>query len=424
MDNLPVEFALPIPTSLSQVSLFVFSRISSLDLTFFSFPSELRRIFQYIQRVVESRYQRLAATMRFTCISAFVFLRFFVPALLNPKLFGLTFSHPHPRCQRTLTLIAKTLLGLANMSHFDKEPFMAVMNGFLAENREAFIDFIANIATPVPDSRPQWTSPAYALYEEPLARRARLTSLDRDRVPTLPHLFDEAKDLAAFASLVSCGARSRGSSVASSMPPQSLSSERAARLERLVAICTSLNARSTDSLRGSGSHAPTPPPRRSSTPHVYHASSRTHRLSASDDANVSVDPSPSKFPINSLKLVSPRSKRAQSVSATENLPPTFEDDQVSKTAQAQTPTTVMPPLQIVRTVSDTQIHRSQPRSGLDYRSNLPTTIEADKYAEGKVAVENSAATLPISTLSGQTADILPSDSPSAKTGRRRLFGLR
>src|ERR1700733_6043487 len=113
--------------------------------------SELRDVFQYIQRVVESRYENTGGTMRFTCISAFVFLRFFVPALLHPKLFGLTFTHPPPRVQRTLTLIAKTLQGLANMSHFDKEPFMAVMNPFLVENREAFIDFITNIATPVPD---------------------------------------------------------------------------------------------------------------------------------------------------------------------------------------------------------------------------------------------------------------------------------
>lgn len=66
--------------------------------------------------------------MRSTSVSAFIFLRFFVPAVLNPKLFSLVDAPPDPRSQRALTLVAKTLQGLANFSSFGlKESFMYVL---------------------------------------------------------------------------------------------------------------------------------------------------------------------------------------------------------------------------------------------------------------------------------------------------------
>lgn len=113
-------------------------------------PIELRRILKHIRVCVEERYGDLLRTVKYSSVSGFLFLRFFCPAVLNPKLFGLlkgttlyycvkqntkanmVIDHPGTRAQRTLTLIAKSLQGLANMTTFGvKEPWMEPMNEFL-----------------------------------------------------------------------------------------------------------------------------------------------------------------------------------------------------------------------------------------------------------------------------------------------------
>lgn len=52
-------------------------------------PMELRRILQHIRLCVEDRYGEVLKTIRYSSVSGFLFLRFFCPAVLNPKLFGL-----------------------------------------------------------------------------------------------------------------------------------------------------------------------------------------------------------------------------------------------------------------------------------------------------------------------------------------------
>jgi hypothetical protein len=52
-------------------------------------PQELRLIFRHIQACAEDRYGDFLRTVKYSSVSGFLFLRFFVPAVLNPKLFGL-----------------------------------------------------------------------------------------------------------------------------------------------------------------------------------------------------------------------------------------------------------------------------------------------------------------------------------------------
>jgi hypothetical protein len=52
-------------------------------------PPELRRIFRHVRACAEDRYGDFLRTVTYSSVSGFLFLRFFCPAILNPKLFGL-----------------------------------------------------------------------------------------------------------------------------------------------------------------------------------------------------------------------------------------------------------------------------------------------------------------------------------------------
>lgn len=52
-------------------------------------PVELRMIFRHIRACAEDRYGDFLRSVSYSSVSGFLFLRFFCPAVLNPKLFGL-----------------------------------------------------------------------------------------------------------------------------------------------------------------------------------------------------------------------------------------------------------------------------------------------------------------------------------------------
>ena len=52
-------------------------------------PPELRMIFRHIRSCADDRYGNFLRTVTYSSVSGFLFLRFFCPAVLNPKLFGL-----------------------------------------------------------------------------------------------------------------------------------------------------------------------------------------------------------------------------------------------------------------------------------------------------------------------------------------------
>ncbi|UKZ75031.1 hypothetical protein TrVFT333_002703 [Trichoderma virens FT-333] len=109
-------------------------------------PAELRHVLKYIRAVADDRYGDFLRTVSYTSISGFLFLRFICPAILSPKLFGLLRDHPRPQAQRTLTLIAKALQKLSNLSTFGKrEEYMEPMNRFLTQQRQTFRCFIDHV---------------------------------------------------------------------------------------------------------------------------------------------------------------------------------------------------------------------------------------------------------------------------------------
>ncbi|QIW95664.1 hypothetical protein AMS68_001182 [Peltaster fructicola] len=183
-------------------------------------PIELRRIFRHIRACAEDRYGDFLRSVSYSSVSGFLFLRFFCPAVLNPKLFGLLKEDMKPRARRTLTLIAKSLQTLANMASFGtKEQWMEPMNIFLNQSREAFKNFIDDICYVPPSTTSRTASsttttlPAavastqivsadtHLSYTTPMTIMQRLPPTSREGFPSLPYLVDQPRALAELVQL-------------------------------------------------------------------------------------------------------------------------------------------------------------------------------------------------------------------------------
>ncbi|NWI64383.1 RASL1 protein, partial [Todus mexicanus] len=71
-------------------------------------PLLMRLAFKQLRRRVEEQFPSTQhEEVRYFSISGFLFLRFFAPAVLTPKLFSLREQHAEPRTGRTLLLLAK-----------------------------------------------------------------------------------------------------------------------------------------------------------------------------------------------------------------------------------------------------------------------------------------------------------------------------
>lgn len=177
-------------------------------------PPELRHIMRHIRACAEDRYGDFLRNIIYSSVSGFLFLRFFCPAVLNPKLFGLLkggtrydyplrsrsanirADHPRPRAQRTLTLITKALQTLANMTTFgNKEPWMEPMNAFLASHRQEFKAFVDEICAISAEHRTSTIPPSYAT---PITILSRLPGTSREGFPSLPYLIDQARECAGL----------------------------------------------------------------------------------------------------------------------------------------------------------------------------------------------------------------------------------
>ncbi|KAI0961569.1 hypothetical protein AcV7_000640 [Taiwanofungus camphoratus] len=192
-------------------------------------PPEMRRLFEHIRQLVEKRYRSNDDKDRrlpWQSVSAFCFLRFIVPAILHPHLFGLWPGLPDARVQRSLTLIAKVIQNLANLNAtVQKEEFMRGVKDFLTGSLQAMIDYIIVVSTPEREQHGSTTSATdrhqrLRIMNALRQRGAAAPVLHREATPLLPHLLDIPKHLAVVTSVVVRYSRSH-----SHVSPSSLSME-------------------------------------------------------------------------------------------------------------------------------------------------------------------------------------------------------
>lgn len=107
-------------------------------------PRELRVIARRVKELVEVKYPE--NNMDYKGVCAFFFLRLICPAVMSPQVYAVLQHQPGETAQRYFVLISKTLQSLANdvlPSH--KEPYMAKMDEFVVDNREALRKFVDDL---------------------------------------------------------------------------------------------------------------------------------------------------------------------------------------------------------------------------------------------------------------------------------------
>lgn len=109
-------------------------------------PKELRDVFTALALTIEETHGVQSAAH---LISSCLFLRFICPAIHGPVLFGLASSIPeNNRISRNLTLIAKVLQNLANLTLFeDKEIHMKALNSFIEPEIPTMYKFLRSVAS-------------------------------------------------------------------------------------------------------------------------------------------------------------------------------------------------------------------------------------------------------------------------------------
>ncbi|XP_012660710.1 rasGAP-activating-like protein 1 isoform X2 [Otolemur garnettii] len=109
-------------------------------------PLAMRLAFKRLRRCVEDRFSQAEhEDVKYLAISGFLFLRFFAPAILTPKLFDLRDQHADPQTSRSLLLLAKALQSIGNLGQQlgqGKELWMTPLHPFLLQSISRVRDFL------------------------------------------------------------------------------------------------------------------------------------------------------------------------------------------------------------------------------------------------------------------------------------------
>ncbi|CAL4158948.1 unnamed protein product, partial [Meganyctiphanes norvegica] len=105
-----------------------------------SCPPVMCQIFSQLRELANTYFPN-QREVRYSVISGFVFLRFFAPAILGPKLFDLTTEIIDTSTLRTLTLLSKTVQSVGNLvslrssQHNFKETYMRDMFSYCVTDK-------------------------------------------------------------------------------------------------------------------------------------------------------------------------------------------------------------------------------------------------------------------------------------------------
>nr|XP_008116879.1 PREDICTED: rasGAP-activating-like protein 1 [Anolis carolinensis] len=109
-------------------------------------PTAMRVAFKQLHKQVADRFPEAEnQEAKYIAISGFIFLRFFAPAILTPKLFNLRDQHADTQTSRTLLLLAKAVQSIGNLGlqiGHGKEQWMEPLHPFILASIERVKEFL------------------------------------------------------------------------------------------------------------------------------------------------------------------------------------------------------------------------------------------------------------------------------------------
>lgn len=106
----------------------------------------LRHICGCLQRTVAKRWPD-NEIVKPRVVSGFIFLRLLCPTIVNPRIFNLVTEPPAESAGRTLKLVAKSLINLANLVEVGtKEIYMEAVGPFIVDNKNRMVTFLNELA--------------------------------------------------------------------------------------------------------------------------------------------------------------------------------------------------------------------------------------------------------------------------------------
>ncbi|KAH0625437.1 hypothetical protein JD844_014954 [Phrynosoma platyrhinos] len=109
-------------------------------------PGAMRVTFKQLHKQVADRFPGPEnQETKYIAISGFLFLRFFAPAILTPKLFNLRDQHADTQTSRTLLLLAKAVQSIGNLGlqlGYGKEHWMEPLHPFILASIERVKEFL------------------------------------------------------------------------------------------------------------------------------------------------------------------------------------------------------------------------------------------------------------------------------------------
>ncbi|CAH0600406.1 unnamed protein product [Chrysodeixis includens] len=114
IDPARVKPAAAVTANLANLKDYVERVFAAITSSYAMCPAAMCRLFDALRQCAARHFPR-NAEVRYSVVSGFIFLRFFAPAILGPRLFDLTTEQIDPQTNRTLTLISKTIQSLGNL---------------------------------------------------------------------------------------------------------------------------------------------------------------------------------------------------------------------------------------------------------------------------------------------------------------------
>jgi hypothetical protein len=179
--------------NLKMIQIILEDLVNRLMISLDQCPVPLRRLFAVVDRLAKEKFKE-SEKIRYTAVGGFIFLRFFVPAILNPKLFGLMEHLPDDKQSRTMSLLAGVLQKIANLTKYrDGDDYHVLLNDFITAKTtltKEFVDKLVDVPE-APLTRARSMTRRLSAVSPIIHIEHHIASLLRELEPVIPKFKDE-----------------------------------------------------------------------------------------------------------------------------------------------------------------------------------------------------------------------------------------